>query len=55
METVENKNFKKKSKFNVRSYFNSKIRHAIDTTNMHCQGVDKSYFIFFKKGGGGLA
>jgi hypothetical protein len=42
METAENKHFTKKNEFNVKSYFNSKISHAVDCTNMHCQGVDRS-------------
>jgi hypothetical protein len=67
METAENKNFTKKNETNlmlhVRRYFNSKISHAVDCTNVHCQGVDRcrSRNTIFKKKGedrvgvGGLA
>jgi hypothetical protein len=55
METAENKNFTtKRTDAMLRSYFNSKISHAVDCISMHCQGVSRSESRnpILKKGGG---
>jgi hypothetical protein len=60
METAENKKktSRKRTNLMLRSYFNSKISHAVDCTNMHCQGVDRSESrnpILKKEGRGGAS